>query len=409
MNSYILLRNNKESSSLSLEDLRKIGLKTSDLIWVECQSVGWRTPQEITELKVLLPEQKNQVPLEVLNPLSLAGGEMQVPEFAFDETGKKDELYVDSSMDLLPDRKQVEMQITNTDSTQMDQYAGLRGTVKPVIETTADEINLKYSRPLDEIKEMYLRNLEQSGRGKNNRLETGIPQKIKKALVYTGLVLSGAILMLFIYNLGGKRSITAIQTTRPPASTKPASAEPITTLSENLNTNTPAVNEEATSSSGTIPSELPEEKTSTPPIKKEVAEKKNRENKANPVINKAVTEKNKPALTEVVTIKPFLPETISSQLSVKANNFNVGSFGGIRNLELTLQNDSKYLLDNVTVELKYLNPEGIILKTENIHFQSVYPGNAATIAVSKSKRGVKIAFQITKIESKGISGSTSGL
>ena len=72
MNSYILLRNNKESSSLSLEDLRKIGLKTSDLIWVECQSVGWRTPQEITELKVLLPEQKNQVPLEVLNPLSLA-------------------------------------------------------------------------------------------------------------------------------------------------------------------------------------------------------------------------------------------------------------------------------------------------------------------------------------------------
>lgn len=53
-NTYILLRNNSESTPLSLEDLKRIGLLPTDLLWVECQSVCWQKPQEIPELRQLL-------------------------------------------------------------------------------------------------------------------------------------------------------------------------------------------------------------------------------------------------------------------------------------------------------------------------------------------------------------------
>ncbi|MGH2646903.1 MAG: hypothetical protein ACRDE8_05015, partial [Ginsengibacter sp.] len=59
-NSYILLRNNKESAALSIEELQEIGLKETDLIWVECQSMDWRSPFEITELKNLVSAGNNE-------------------------------------------------------------------------------------------------------------------------------------------------------------------------------------------------------------------------------------------------------------------------------------------------------------------------------------------------------------
>ena len=78
----------------------------------------------------------------------------------------------------------------------------------------------------------------------------------------------------------------------------------------------------------------------------------------------------------------------------------MGSFGGIKNLEITLHNNSNYLLDKVAVKITYLNPEGNTVNSDIIYFQSVNPGEASTIPVKKSKRGVKIDYQITKIESK---------
>ena len=118
-------------------------------------------------------------------------------------------------------------------------------------------------------------------------------------------------------------------------------------------------------------------------------------------------EKSNLPITENTRAKPVTAENISSKLTIHANDYVVGSFGGIRNLEVTLQNNSSYLLDKVTVTVDYLNPEGIIIKTENIYFQSVHAGEKETVPVKKSKRGVKIGYKITKIESKDISSSTA--
>lgn len=55
MNTYLLLRNNKESGPYNLDQVVKMGLKKYDLVWVEGKSAAWRYPGEIEELKPYAP------------------------------------------------------------------------------------------------------------------------------------------------------------------------------------------------------------------------------------------------------------------------------------------------------------------------------------------------------------------
>ena len=76
------------------------------------------------------------------------------------------------------------------------------------------------------------------------------------------------------------------------------------------------------------------------------------------------------------------------------------AFGGIRNLYLTVTNNSKYELDNVIVELQYLKPSEEPLRTENIHFKSVAPHGTATMRVPDTNRGIKVTYRIITIDSR---------
>ena len=112
-------------------------------------------------------------------------------------------------------------------------------------------------------------------------------------------------------------------------------------------------------------------------------------------------------VNETKIIKKIPIENISSKVTVKANDYNMGSFGGIKNLEVTLENGSAYLLDKIAVEINYLNPEGDIVNSDKIYFQSIGPGDAVTLPVKKSKRGVKIILKVIKIDSKDLSNANS--
>ena len=59
------------------------------------------------------------------------------------------------------------------------------------------------------------------------------------------------------------------------------------------------------------------------------------------------TEETKPEETKPKT-KPI---NINRLVNVKANNYKQRAFGGVMNLELTVNNDSKFELDKVIVEL----------------------------------------------------------
>ncbi|MFT4202962.1 MAG: hypothetical protein QM610_03530 [Chitinophagaceae bacterium] len=54
MNFYRILRDNKELGPFSLDDLKKMGLRSSDLIWIDSQSAAWRFPDEVPGLLGLI-------------------------------------------------------------------------------------------------------------------------------------------------------------------------------------------------------------------------------------------------------------------------------------------------------------------------------------------------------------------
>ena len=402
MNSYILLRNNKESTSLNLEALLQLGLKSTDLIWVECQSVCWQHPHEITELRSLVAgnssQQVGQTTIQEIESITSS------TEVMPDNKVERKMVFVElpASINSVVNQKKEEPV-----SSDIHKYGGLSALAKQVTEEETDTINIKYSRPLNEIKEMYVKSLEKQSKSRKMGIQIKLPKQFKKIAVYAGLVIAGAGLMLLINNIGGKKSPAIVQQNlqqnivTKPVETLPS--EPVQNIIQ-----APVVEQ----------SELPANEVAAPtvekeplavPVKKSTVEKKESESKVAKDNNKEKVETENQEIKETIVPKPVSTESISSKLSLKANDYVVGSFGGIRNLEITLHNDSKYLLDKVAAELQYLNPEGMILKTENIYFQSVSPGQKETVAVKKSKRGIKINYKITSIESKVLNNGTAGL
>jgi hypothetical protein len=57
---YLLLRNNKQSGPHSLDEMRSLGLKAYDLVWVDGKSAAWRYPCEVEELKAFSPVVEEQ-------------------------------------------------------------------------------------------------------------------------------------------------------------------------------------------------------------------------------------------------------------------------------------------------------------------------------------------------------------
>jgi hypothetical protein len=96
-------------------------------------------------------------------------------------------------------------------------------------------------------------------------------------------------------------------------------------------------------------------------------------------------------------------------VSVKSNSYLRGAFGGIRGLELTVYNNSGYLLDEVSVELQIMKPSEQPLRTDIITFRNIAANGAVTVRVPDSQRGIRVDYRITNIESKQWQKSTAGL
>ena len=54
MSNYLLLRDNQQSGPYSLEKLAELGLRSSDLVWVQGESTGWVYAVDIEELAELV-------------------------------------------------------------------------------------------------------------------------------------------------------------------------------------------------------------------------------------------------------------------------------------------------------------------------------------------------------------------
>lgn len=113
-------------------------------------------------------------------------------------------------------------------------------------------------------------------------------------------------------------------------------------------------------------------------------------------------------ITEVIAVdttaskpvkkKPAVKD-LKKQISLQANEYKQGVLGGINDLQITLKNSSQQKIDRVTVEVKFMKPNGGVLKTEHFDLTGIPAGGRKVLAVPNSKRGVNVTYKVVAAES----------
>ncbi len=437
MTTYLLLRNNKESGPYSLEALVKLGLKAYDLIWVEGKSAAWRYPGEVAELKAYAPMVEEQ-PFDRF---------YKKPETAKEtlETGKQVEKPVETYSSFTP-KKSVFVTLPGNQPLKQVPEPVKQTAVQPEkteptpvisIKENPVQAETKYSQPLDEIKEMYVKTLQER---KNRTVQKAmLAAAMKKAAV---IILIAGAGVLIGFSMKSKKEAIMLSSQQAALPSQPVinlADESVQNLSSSEETyaETHPTKELTTSLSAERQEQQPLFLTPEKPVApKLTAEKKQVADIQEPVItekrkdpellgspgaetNTRTGERNRrtrdsagetPATETVSQPKGVMQNNdLGKSVTVKSNDYHKVAFGGIRNLQLTVFNDSKYILDNVIVELQYLKPSEEPLRTENIEFRSVSPGGSMTIKVPDSNRGIKVNYKIKHILSTQSAKDLSGL
>jgi hypothetical protein len=316
---------------------------------------------------------------------------------------------------------------------------------------------VKYAQPLDEIKEMYVKTLKD----RKDRIARNSFMKVsvKRAAVVLGLIGIG-ILAGFI--LKSKPSENASLAQQVPATTLAVNNEsentssPVDQPSDPVEENIPAdhptqpvqpaelppvstnLNNEKRASSaltetGSLPPVQAKDDNRTTAGKKPLAvmsaaetkradkdqhefvpsevnastgeRTRSARNTLNEMTIQSATENARNSSSTPSSVAPAPDNALAglgSQVSVASNDYKRVALGGIRNLELTVTNRSKYDLDEVAVELQYFKPNDQLLKTEMVHFKSVSSNQSETLRIPDTNRGVKVQFKIVRIGSSQI-------
>lgn len=414
MPTYLLLRNNKESGPFQLQQLKEMGLKAYDLIWVEGRSAAWRYPGEVEELKEFAPiveeqpfdrfykkpeENKEKHFHEVIEEAEKISA---APKTVISKKQNKTSEKIFVSLPVKKESSALPGKINEIN------YEKAFKKTDDISETeTPDMVYDKAESSLNELKSRYEKTYQ-------NRLQKNIRKRNTKK------ILGFSVAALFLFTLGMMIFLNF----------RPRESQPIVN-------NTPVKNDLNNSNQVPLQKDKNEQNMSTEILtgQSEVEQPKEinqpiREEKKSTASKNSVTKQSsvtanigiqsEPSFTDEegqrqktvrdntsVYIKK--PVSISSLVSVKANEYKRRAFGGILNLELTVNNSSNFILDKVIVELQYLKPSEQPLKTEQIEFTSVSPNSALTLKIPDNPRGIKILYKITHIESAQFEKDTAGL
>ncbi|WP_028786997.1 hypothetical protein [Terrimonas ferruginea] len=172
MGTYLLLRDNKENGPYTLDQLLSFGLKAYDLVWINGRSAAWRYPSEIEELRPYAPVVEEQPfdrfykkPEDTVQPKPQPKPVQDAPQPAYQAYQPKITTQVEEKpAKKEPARKSVFVTLPATpieNYTEIEQAPVLSEEPAPTIKVVENKeaIHTKFSQPLDEIKEQYVKTL----------------------------------------------------------------------------------------------------------------------------------------------------------------------------------------------------------------------------------------------------------
>lgn len=455
MATYLLLRNNKESGPLSFDELIKIGLKPYDLVWVNGRSAAWRYPSEIKELVPYAPvveeqpydrfyqkstEQSKEFTKEQSSAnktIDFFQSERSKPENqeipVNQQSSEKMERSVQTNKNVFvsfPERKEENKPTGPVEFERIrEEYSNAQHqNIQPsplntipdhrytnAINTNAPiELEEKYSQPLDEIKEMYVQTLNQ--RKKRNARKQAFLNGLKIAAAVL-VILSVGMLIGMYFN----KDTQSTEMVSQPGKTETNPTE-LGSTSFVSNSNT----EEIPSDNNDIPvidnykdyqvSTNEKQPVNLAANNKKKSEQNNKQVPYTGTVTDSQTNERKRVIRDddsaladknQTTIKKSSIENIWEDVSIKANDFKTGPFGGIKDLTITLANNSSYSLDKVEIEVKYIGLEKQVVKTQKMIFNDVLPGGQVHADVPRTGRGMDVDVTIKKINVRDFSFARS--
>ena len=430
MTSYLLLRDNKEKGPYSLEQLIQIGFKPYDLVWIQGKSAAWRYPGEVEELKAHAPITEEQ-PFdrffkkktdtkreEIKNDEPVNSYEKIVPE------EKKESFDPSTSSGLRRKTIYVTMPYQKKELSPNEYPEQPVKTI--IIKENPAAAQVKYPEPVDEMKEVYAKSFQQ--RKQKIARRSLLLQRVKKASVFVYMIALGVLIGFTIKSYPGKKPISAAEKINQPQLAVKEPEQNISTAAMESEKKPEVVKPEIKDNlnlSTEINTQTVEKKIAIgdpePFVQKKQTLSGNKKIDTTQIspgleINSVTGERNRKNRTAIqedsfgtTEEKTALKNDISGQVMVKGSDYKRGAFGGIRDLQLTVINNSKYILDDVIVELTYIKANELPLKKDNIQFRYITPMGSMTIAIPPTTRGVKVAYKILKIESKELNNETAGL
>lgn len=100
--------------------------------------------------------------------------------------------------------------------------------------------------------------------------------------------------------------------------------------------------------------------------------------------------------------KKYFRQNWENYIHLSLNNYKTGLLGGLKNIQVTVNNDTEFPLDNVTVILEYFKADGRLFKKNIVNVNNIPPKNSREIAAPDSRRGMKITAQFERITSQAM-------
>ncbi|GAA4754980.1 hypothetical protein [Flavisolibacter ginsenosidimutans] len=349
MKRYFLLRSNREAGPFTSAELKTCGLLPTDLIWIENESTSWQHPTEIEELKTIAANGfKKEAPSVFSAPVKPPVPSLQEYKRAIGESD-------------LPEDNEAELTTYHYHSKQ-----SLRRKQKPAA----------------------------------NSYTVG-SRFFGAVVLLIGLVLCGFVVVNMLNQFGLRRAADSeaveIKSEILPASNTAhmAQALPHVSLSQ------PAPSEVKAIDSVHAKLALAKKTVKHTETNKKMFVAKPDTSFGNsnvakaedaPLVNEAVQKpaEEKPEATAVVSRTPSL------QLS--ANDYKVGLFGGISDLEISVTNPSTQKINRAVIEVEYLKPNGSAVKSQTVTAENISPNGSRIVVVPPSSRGVKVRYHVTSVE-----------
>lgn len=403
---YLLLRDNKQSGPYSLDDIKTMGLKKYDLVWVEGKSAAWRYPCEVEEFKSFAPQVDEQ-PYDRFYKKPAQQEHYQFQQTSSAPKSQQENLPVEQKK---AGSKEEIRKISPRKYVSISLPGSMRVKIDPGQKDTDQKSKISRQPEKEEVSikpalEPIFRSEEKKSVPATVIAHDPVENTAPTAFPVTAerRKMTGNDLVQYIAFAMGVLTIFMVAYLVYSSISDPLVATPPTRLTEQK-PKPPALAEPVVA--GQIPNAATEEpEVKTDPGEQKAAPVPEQEKEQEPMSTLPVKKTtvvrfndDKPQ-PDVQHASSAVVKSLASKVSTSLNKYKVSVFGGIEDVRVSLHNQSSYKLDLVVVEVQYISNNNKVVKMETLRFKDVNGGESADITAPASKRGIKVQTHISYITS----------